>query len=124
MKNSEFTRGAVAAAAVAGDYNSTSAHPFRLDDCVLAKLNIRAKKPRRNKKKLQDPELTWTAGFFIALAEIHRLSHNSSSVCEVVHNAGLTLDAAKAAGVDSFDLRELKRAGLKLSVRKRRRGAR
>lgn len=36
----DWIRGARAAADVAASYNADSAHPYRLDDCILAKLNI------------------------------------------------------------------------------------
>jgi hypothetical protein len=50
MKLSEFQRGVVAAADVAAAYDSTSTHPYRLGDCILAKLNVGKRKPRRNRK--------------------------------------------------------------------------
>jgi hypothetical protein len=40
MQKAEFRRGAEAAAAIAADYNATSSHPYRLDDCILSKLNL------------------------------------------------------------------------------------
>jgi ABC-type antimicrobial peptide transport system ATPase subunit len=43
-----FISGAKAAADVARSYNSVTAHPYRLDDCILWKLNIGRKKPRKN----------------------------------------------------------------------------
>lgn len=48
----------------------------------------------------------------VALAESHRLLNNSSGVCEVMRYAGITLSLAREAGVDEFDLRELRRAGV------------
>lgn len=57
----------------------------------------------------------WLAGFAVALAEMHRLligGCNSSGVCEVARNAGLTLAKAKRARVADFDLKELRRAGV------------
>lgn len=61
-------------------------------------------------------ENQWTCGFGLALAEIHRLligGNDSSGVCEVVRNAGLTLAKFKRAGLDDFDLQELRRAGVR-----------
>ncbi len=43
-----FRKGAECAAAIADDYNSSSLHAFRLGDCVLSKLNLSRRKPRRN----------------------------------------------------------------------------
>lgn len=48
LRGSEFERGARAAADVAAQYNATSSHPYRLDDCILGKLNLRQRVPRRN----------------------------------------------------------------------------
>jgi hypothetical protein len=116
MKQSEFKRGAIAAAAVAEAYESTSTHPFRLGDCILGKLNIRKQKPRINRQAPRNERDAWLSGFAVALAELHRqLLHgnNSSGVCAAAKNAGLTIAAARAAGVSAFDLKELKKAGVR-----------
>lgn len=58
----------------------------------------------------------WLAGFATALAEMHRrliADEHSLDVCEVARAAGLTLRAARAAGVSSYDLKRLKRAGVR-----------
>lgn len=58
----------------------------------------------------------WLAGAAVALAEMHRLlfgGNDSSGVCSVAKTIGLTLAKAKAADVDEFDLRELRKAGVK-----------
>lgn len=115
MKRTDFQQGAIAAANLAATYDSSSTHPYRLSDCILAKLNIRKRTPRRNRVAQQNEYDAWLSGFAVALAEIHRqLLHgnNSSGVCAVARNAGLTLKAARAAGVSSFDLKELKKAGI------------
>jgi hypothetical protein len=115
VKSSDFRRGAVAAANVAASYDSTSTHPYRLADCILAKLNIGRRKPRRNRVVQRNERDAWLSGFAVALAEIHRqLLHgnNSSGICAAARNAGLTLASARAAGVSAFDLRELKKAGV------------
>ena len=115
MKKSDFKRGAIAAASVADSYDSTSTHPYRLGDCILAKLNIRRGKPRINRRCPRNERDSWLSGFAVALAEIHRqLLHgnNSSGVCAAARTAGLTLASARAAGVTAFDLKELKKAGI------------
>ena len=113
MKRTEFQRGVIAAAGIAEMYNAESSHPYRLDDCILGKLNVGSrKKPRRNRKALRRPEETWLAGFAVALAEIHRNSKCSTEVCEVARGAGMTLELVIAAGVDAFDVNELRRAGV------------
>lgn len=116
MKRSEFQRGAIAAASVAETYDSTSTHPYRLGDCILGKLNIRKPKPRINRQAPRNERDAWLSGFAVALAELHRqLLHgnNSSGVCAAASNAGLTLTSARAAGVSDFDVRELRKAGIR-----------
>jgi hypothetical protein len=112
-----FQRGAEAAAGVAEMYNGSTTHPFRLDDCILGKLNLREDKPRLNKKALEDPreagDKAWVTGFALALAEVHRLGAGSSAVCEVARDAGITLATVKDCGADPYDWRELKKAGVK-----------
>jgi len=115
MKRSDFNRGAIAAASVAEAYDSTSTHPYRLGDCILAKLNIRSGKPRINRRCPRNERDSWLSGFAVALAEIHRqLLHgnNSTGVCAAARTAGLTLASARAAGVSAYDLKELKKAGI------------
>ena len=114
--DSEFRRGVAAAAELAGSYNASSTHPYRLDDCILAKLNVRRAKPRRNAQVQRPEQQSWMSGYAVALAEMHRRlsgGNDSTGVCEVAFAAGLTLKAAKAAGVSAFDLKELKRAGVR-----------
>lgn len=58
----------------------------------------------------------WICGFGLALAEMHRRllgGNDSTGVCEVVRNAGLTLAKFKRAGLDDFDLKELRQAGVR-----------
>lgn len=45
-----YLAGVQAAAEFAGQYNSLTHHPCRLDDCILAKFNQIKGKPRRNRK--------------------------------------------------------------------------
>jgi hypothetical protein len=111
--NKDYARGARAAAELAAAHPTT--HPNRLDDCILAKMNLRTR-IRKNRKRLQTPEHAFLTGVALALAEIHRLligGNDSSGVCEVANNIGLTLRSAKEAGVAPYDIRELKRAGVK-----------
>ena len=46
------------------------------------------------------------------LAEVHRIGKHSSSVAEAARGALLTLTSARAAGVDEYDVQELKKAGV------------
>ena len=114
-KPNNFQLGAKAAAAVADMYNASSSHPYRLGDCILAKLNIGKRKPRINKQPSRIERDTWLIGFATALAEMHRRllgGNDSQSVRAVAKNVGLTIKSARAAGVSAFDLRELKKAGI------------
>jgi hypothetical protein len=109
----DFVRGVKCAADIAAQYDSSSTHAYRLDDCILCKLNvIKREKPRKNKHRLTHPGTAWIHGYAVALAEMHRLGGHSSTVCEAARAAGLTLRDAKGAGTDPFDLRELKKAGV------------
>lgn len=112
----EFKRGVLAAAAVADDYNSTSIHGYRLGDCIAWKFNATRRKPRKNKHVLEAPGNAWIKGFATALAEMHRLliaGGDSAGVRAVAKGACLTLAMARAAGVSPFDLKELRKAGVR-----------
>lgn len=50
----------------------------------------------------------WTAGFCVALAEVHR-----GSIEEAASAAGITIAEAKKVGVDAYDTAELKKAGIR-----------
>lgn len=131
MKRGDFQLGAVAAAEVAETYNSTSTHPYRLGDCILAKMNIGKQRPRVNVRRLRrdrDGRVgggasldlpirdAWVRGFAVALAEMHRLllsGNDSTGVCKVAREAGVTLKVARSAGVSNLDLKELKKAGVR-----------
>ena len=112
----DFRRGVLAAAAVAADYNASTTHPYRLDDCITCKLNVVGRsKPRRNKQRLRDPDAAWMVGAATALAEMHRTLLNggdSASVRRVATACGLTRAYAKRMGISAFDLKELKKAGV------------
>lgn len=114
---SDFKKGACAAASVASDYDSTTTHPFKLGDCVLAKLNIGTRPvPRINKRKIQHPEDAWICGLVTGIAEMHRRllggGSDSAGVIEVARNCGVTIALAKRAGASAFDWKQLRRAGV------------
>lgn len=110
--NKDFKQGVLMAAAVADDYNGSSTHKHRLGDCIAMKLNVvKRKRPRLNKKRIKDPS-SMTRGMALALAEIYRTSRDSSAVREVARAANLTIAEMKRAGVDPYDLRALKQAGI------------
>jgi hypothetical protein len=113
--SSEFERGVRAASAVASDYNGSTIHAYRLDDCIAEKLNIGRTKPRRNRKRLQDPKDAWICGLSVGLSEMHRKllgGNDSAGIVETARNCGLTVALAKKAGVSPFDWKELRRAGV------------
>jgi hypothetical protein len=106
----------MAAASVAADYNSSTTHKWRLDDCISGKLNVRKGRPRVNKQALHSPVDALMIGYAVALAEMHRLllgGNDSQGVRSVAKSVGLTIKVAKAAGVSPFDWKELRRAGVK-----------
>ncbi len=114
MTANEFKRGVLAAADLADEYNGTSTHAYRLGDCIAMKLNVvNRRRPRRNTKRIEDPYKSLIRGMALALADMRRLNGSSSSVCEVARDAGLTIAEMKAAGVEPFDWKELKKAGVK-----------
>lgn len=43
-----FRYGVLLAAEVASDYDRTNSHPFLVSECILGKLNLLKRKPRRN----------------------------------------------------------------------------
>lgn len=58
---------------------------------------------------------SWVVGFGTALAEMHRrLLHgnDSAGVREVSRHAALTLDEYIRAGLSSYDVAELRKAGI------------
>jgi hypothetical protein len=118
MKNkvSEYERGVRTAASLAGEYDRCSHHEYRLEDCILGKLNVGSRaKPRRNRYRAEDPADAWVRGFVLALAELHRSlvgGANGSDVRRIANDAGVTIEFAKKAKCLPYDLRELKRAGV------------
>jgi len=116
MKHTEFQRGVIAAADIASMYNSTSTHRYRLDDCIVLKLNVsKRKRPRLNRQARPVDRDAWLVGAATALSEIHRRllqGNDSTSVRAVAQAVGLTIKSARAAGTSSYDLKELKKAGV------------
>lgn len=51
-----YEAGATAAAHLADQYNGSTTHEYRLGDCILGKMNIRKRRPRKNERRiLPDP---------------------------------------------------------------------
>lgn len=49
-----FLRGAEMAAMIASEmYDGCSTHKYRIDDCVLSKMNLRSGVPRKNHKRVK-----------------------------------------------------------------------
>ena len=112
-KADEYRRGATAAAEIADGYNASTTHDYRLGDCVLAKINLRRGRPRRNTKRIEDPASAWIRGFAAALVLMHaRLLHGADAegVRAAARSAALSLADFRRAGVIASDLRVLRRA--------------
>jgi hypothetical protein len=109
----EYRRGARTAAAVADSFNSSTTHPNRLGDCILIKLNLKKMPPRRNRQAIKTPKASFAHGMGLALAEMHRKTGARTAVVEVAREAGLTYAELRDAGVDAYDLKELRRAGVR-----------
>ena len=111
-----YRQGAEAAADQADQYNGSTTHPGRLGDCILGKLNLRNAKVRRNKHAIRSYDDGVTQGMALALAEMQRACGQDSAVVEVANAAGLTLEECKKVGVDPYDLKALKKAGVPRSA--------
>ena len=111
-----YKRGVLAAAAVADEWSGTSTSTHRLGDVVACKLNAtRRLRPRLNKRRLEDPRDAWVRGLVTGIAEMNRRllrGADNAGVVAVARGCGITLAVARKAGVGSFDLRELRRAGV------------
>lgn len=105
IKNSELRRGIEMAAGIADDYTSSSGHPYRLGDCVLWKLNATNRKPRKNLHANDQ----WLRGYAAALAAIIRLHDQVSVAKSALSGDGITLAKLKRAGVDQFDMEQLRK---------------
>jgi hypothetical protein len=115
MKDREFSRGARAAADVAAQYDASSTHDYRLGDCILGKLNLSARAPRRNRRRLEHPYDAWRRGFASGVLAMHAgLLHGSdrAGVQRSCREAGLYLEDLKRIGVHPTDLRKLREAGV------------
>lgn len=113
-RKGEWAKGARAAAGVMADYNGSTTHLYRLDDVILCKLNITSRaKPRKNPKPLEDPKKAMTRGLALGLADAHRIGGHSSVIVEAAMAAGLSIKECKEMGVDPYDWKELRKAGLK-----------
>lgn len=61
----------------------------------------------------------WIRGFALALAEVHRITGADSAVCEVVRDAGLFISDFKKHGAASYDWKQLEKAGVPLTPKKK-----
>ena len=116
----EYERGVLAAAGVAATYNSSTTHEYRLDDCSAYKLNVgKRRQPRRNLQKIEDPDSMWTRGVaaaFASFAEMHQGLIDGSDpdgVQRVATACGLTIAYARRCGVPAYDLKRLRKAGIR-----------
>jgi hypothetical protein len=82
---------------------------------------------RRNKKMHEDASQerdAWLRGYAAALAAVHRLYHEAQIVESVMRADGLTPLMLAAAGAESFDMKEIRRAWVKRKAGARRGGGR
>jgi hypothetical protein len=111
--NPAWVKGVLAAADVAAYYNSSSTLPYRLEDCIAGKLNIRRMKPRKNTRRIKDPDEAWLHGAAVALGEMYYADERVREIVQKVARAmGITLKNAKAAGCETFDIKRLRAAGI------------
>ncbi len=61
---------------------------------------------KQQAKKLED---SWICGFGLALAEVNRGHDQPSMIQEVCRTADLDIKAFKKAGLDEYDLKELRK---------------
>jgi len=79
-------------------------------------MSARIKRPKRLKVftalgHMKCPEANaWLQGYAAALAEVNRLYDQPSTIKSVVVGAGLYLEDFKGAGVESYDLKQLRKA--------------
>lgn len=105
-KLAAYTRGVLAAADIAEQFDNESANPSRVSDIVRCKLNaVRLAKPRRNAAHNN----SFAQGVALALADLNRKFDQPAMVADVLEETGLTIKQLRAAGVEEHDLRELKK---------------
>ena len=99
-----FWAGVRAAAYFASQYNATSTHPYRLDDCILCKLNVPGApaRPRVNRRANSGD---FERGYIQAVAEFAR---RPTSPADVLSAAGITLEVAEKVRVLSFDMEAIR----------------
>ncbi len=111
-----FRRGAAAAAAQADEYNGSSTHGYRLGDCILGKMNLRAGSPRQNRRRVEaeakDWDAGWLMGFAQALIEVHQHRQGVADLAAAARRYGLTLTKAKRAGLSRPEIKKLGHAGV------------
>jgi len=109
-----YERGARAAADVAAQYDPYTSHDYRLGDCVLGKLNLRQRPPRKNRRRLPTTSDARLHGFLIALVELARYPGHGDpkDMLRVARDAGVTLAEARRVGAGPRELVILRRLGI------------
>jgi hypothetical protein len=105
LKASEYARGARDAADLTTEYECVNSHPYRLSDCILGKMNLRDGKPRKNPRAGSQ----FWQGYALVLADIIRDYGECSLACNVMMGNGTTLKTFRRAGVDNYDMIELRK---------------
>lgn len=108
-----YRDGATHAADIADQYNSSTTHDHRIGDCVLAKMNLRRARPRRNGRKLPSAadverrvDEAMIRGIALALSD----DTDRTRVQRVCRGAGLTVADFTRAEVPDSILGNLRRA--------------
>lgn len=99
----DWIRGARAAADVAASYNRDSTHPYRLDDCILAKLNIGGP-PRPNEHaSSKDDALAYNRAILKARTEaLNKATTENTTACDLLRRARIRLvDEPSAKELDT-----------------------
>lgn len=120
FERAHFERGVRTAAQLASEYDGASANPYRIEDCILGKLNVKGAriKARKNTRSqvvartalAEAEDRALTRGFGLALSEMQQRFDQSSLVAEVCQAFGkATMKDFKEAGLEAYDLKHLRK---------------
>lgn len=115
VRREGYAEGAKDAARTADVYNASSVHDLMIGDCILFKMNLWNRRPRRNKLRVEHPDPAWIRGFATTLAEVYRLladGNDAKGICRIARAAGVRLVDLRAAKAHPRDIRALRQAGL------------
>lgn len=64
--------------------------------------------PKKKVLRSSKEDASWLCGFGLALAEMNRRRDCPSVIIEIMRDAGVSIETLKEAGLDSYDLNELR----------------